>query len=174
VRASPSVERKPKVSRSDQPVGGTFLASGRARAKRKAPEMSRAVSRRLPDHVWVLIGVYCVASLVHFAHNAEYIGFYPNMPAWLTREKVYLAWLGVTSVGIVGVASSFIGWRARLVRCSRLRRLGPLHARAVSQHTLAANLAGGHCAGGALGSVGLVPEIANDARQQPTLSAGQR
>jgi hypothetical protein len=43
------------------------------------------------------------------------------------------------------------------------------HSRGKSLH-----LVGGHCGGGALGSVGLVPEIANDARHQPTLSAGQR
>ena len=36
--------------------------------------------------------------------NAEYIAFYPNMPGWLTREKVYLAWLGITCVGVSGLA----------------------------------------------------------------------
>jgi hypothetical protein len=49
----------------------------------------------LPAHLWVLIAVYFVASLAHFAHNAEFIAFYPNMPSWLTREQVYLAWLAV-------------------------------------------------------------------------------
>lgn len=50
-----------------------------------------------------LVAVYFVASLAHFAHNAEYISIYPNMPAWLTREKVYLAWLAVTGVGVAGL-----------------------------------------------------------------------
>ena len=51
---------------------------------------------------WSLAAFYTVASLVHFAHNAEYIAFYPGMPSWLTREHVYLAWLAVVSVGALG------------------------------------------------------------------------
>lgn len=56
--------------------------------------------------MWILLSVYFVASLAHFAHNAEYIAFYPNMPAWLTREKVYLAWLVITSIGVVGLIAA--------------------------------------------------------------------
>ena len=56
-----------------------------------------------PKSVWVLLGLYFVASLAHFAHNAEFIAFYPNMPHWLTREKVWLAWLAVSSVGVAAV-----------------------------------------------------------------------
>jgi hypothetical protein len=52
---------------------------------------------------WALIAVYFLASLAHFSHNAQFISFYPNMPGWLTREKVWLAWLAVTGVGITGV-----------------------------------------------------------------------
>lgn len=51
---------------------------------------------------WSLAAFYTAASLVHFAHNAEYIAFYPGMPSWLTREHVYLAWLAVASVGALG------------------------------------------------------------------------
>ncbi len=51
---------------------------------------------------WSLAAFYTAASLVHFAHNAEYITFYPGMPSWLTREYVYLAWLAVASVGALG------------------------------------------------------------------------
>lgn len=51
---------------------------------------------------WSLAAFYTAASLVHFAHNAEYIAFYPGMPSWLTREYVYLAWLAVASVGALG------------------------------------------------------------------------
>lgn len=47
--------------------------------------------------------IYCLASLVHFAHNAEFVSDYPNLPAWLTRSKVYLAWLAVTAVGAAGI-----------------------------------------------------------------------
>lgn len=55
----------------------------------------------LPKLLLVLAAVYFAASLAHFGHNAEYIAFYPGMPGWLTREKVYLAWLAVTSLGLV-------------------------------------------------------------------------
>jgi hypothetical protein len=55
----------------------------------------------LPKPLLVLVAVYFAASLAHFSHNAEYIAFYPGMPGWLTREKVYFAWLAVTSLGAV-------------------------------------------------------------------------
>jgi hypothetical protein len=55
----------------------------------------------LPKPLLVLAVVYFTASLAHFGHNAEYIAFYPGMPGWLTREKVYLAWLAVTSLGLI-------------------------------------------------------------------------
>lgn len=50
----------------------------------------------------ILALAYCAASLFHFAHNAEYIDEYPNLPAWLSSPQVYGAWLGVASVGLVG------------------------------------------------------------------------
>ena len=50
----------------------------------------------------VLGFVYAVASLIHFAHNAEYLSEYPNLPAWLTQYKVYGAWLGITAIGALG------------------------------------------------------------------------
>ena len=58
---------------------------------------------RLPKPLLVLVAVYFAASLAHFSHNAEYIAFYPGMPGWLTREKVYLAWLAVTSLGVIAL-----------------------------------------------------------------------
>jgi hypothetical protein len=58
---------------------------------------------RMPALLLVLLATYCAASLLHFAHNAEFVADYPNLPAWLTRSKVYLAWLAVTSVGVAGV-----------------------------------------------------------------------
>ena len=63
-----------------------------------------------PKPVWMLLGLYFLASLAHFAHNAEFIAFYPNMPHWLTREKVYLAWLAVSSVGAAAVLLGRLGW----------------------------------------------------------------
>ena len=49
--------------------------------------------------LWVL---YCAASLLHFVHNAEYLADYPNMPFWLSRVDVYLAWVCVAAVGAFG------------------------------------------------------------------------
>ena len=66
----------------------------------------------LPKPILVLAGVYFIATLAHFTHNAEYIAFYPGMPAWLTREKVYLAWLGVTSLGFAAFMLSRFGLHA--------------------------------------------------------------
>lgn len=57
----------------------------------------------LPKALWALVTCYFVASLAHFAHNAEFIAFYPGMPSWLSRENVYLAWLAVTGVGALGL-----------------------------------------------------------------------
>ena len=50
----------------------------------------------------ILMVGYGAASLLHFAHNAEFLADYPNMPVWLSSAKVYLAWLGVTAVGVFG------------------------------------------------------------------------
>jgi hypothetical protein len=56
----------------------------------------------LPKPFLVLVAAYFATSLGHFAHNAEFICEYPNLPAWLTRAKVYAAWLAITSVGLSG------------------------------------------------------------------------
>ena len=58
-----------------------------------------------------LLLVYLAASLLHFAHNAEYLGQYPNLPTWLGRSDVYLAWLGLAALGAVGYALYRTGWR---------------------------------------------------------------
>lgn len=63
-----------------------------------------------PTHLGWLAASYCAASLLHFAHNAENLAAYPNLPAWLTREGVYAAWLAVTAVG--GIAA-LLAWRGR-------------------------------------------------------------
>ena len=51
--------------------------------------------------LWLMV-LYCAASLLHFARNTAYLADYPNLPAWLTRSQVYVAWLGVTAIGAVG------------------------------------------------------------------------
>jgi hypothetical protein len=56
----------------------------------------------LPKPFVLLAAAYFLTSLGHFAHNAEFICEYPNLPAWLTRAKVYAAWLAITSVGLAG------------------------------------------------------------------------
>ena len=70
----------------------------------------------LPKHLLVLLTLYCAASLAHFAHNAEFLDEYPNMPVWLSSLKVYAAWFGVTAVGLLGL----------LVAGTRMRGLGVL------------------------------------------------
>jgi len=54
------------------------------------------------DLLLILLVPYGAASLFHYAHNAEFLGDYPNMPAWLSPALVYGAWLGVTVVGLAG------------------------------------------------------------------------
>ena len=100
---------------------------------------------QLPKHIWFLLALYCCASFIHFAHNAEYIAFYPNMPRWITRENVYSVWLAITAVGIAAVAASSLRWRA--ITALLLTAYGSLgldglghYALALcSQHTLTMN-----------------------------------
>ena len=57
---------------------------------------------RLPGTLLLLMLTYAAASLFHFSHNAELLTEYPNMPAWLSRGEVYLSWLGLTAIGVLG------------------------------------------------------------------------
>jgi hypothetical protein len=50
----------------------------------------------------VLLLLYVAASLVHFAHNAEFIRDYPGLPPTWTREGVYIAWIALTALGVLG------------------------------------------------------------------------
>jgi hypothetical protein len=43
-----------------------------------------------------------IATLVHHAHNAQFLDDYPNMPASLSPALVYLAWLAATAVAFTG------------------------------------------------------------------------
>jgi hypothetical protein len=70
------------------------------------------------DLLLAAVLAYTAASLFHFTHNAEFLDDYPNMPAWLTRARVYGAWLGVSAVGALGVA--LVVARQRLVGLSVL------------------------------------------------------
>jgi len=96
--------------------------------------------------VTILLVTYFAASLLHFTHNAEFIAFYPNMPAWLTRETVYLAWLAVTSVGVAGVVAARFGLGALgallvgAYGALGLDGLAHYSLALCSEHTLGANL----------------------------------
>jgi len=100
----------------------------------------------LPRQTQLLLGLYLIASLAHFAHNAEYIAFYPNMPAGLTREGVYLVWLAISGVGAAGLACLRLNWPRcgvallALYGLTGLDRLGHYTLALCSEHTLAMNL----------------------------------
>lgn len=64
--------------------------------------MSIDPQKHIPKVLLLLCLAYAAASLIHFAHNAEFLAEYPNMPDWLSRAKVYAAWLGLTAVGVAG------------------------------------------------------------------------
>jgi hypothetical protein len=57
--------------------------------------------------LFLLLGVYAAASLIHFIHNAEFLGDYPGLPASWSRGGIYFAWLAMTAVG--GVGASLLG-----------------------------------------------------------------
>jgi hypothetical protein len=100
----------------------------------------------LPKHIWALLAAYFVASLMHFVHNAEFIAVYPSMPAWLTRETVYLAWLAVSSLGAAGLIVLRFGLRALgalligAYGAFGLDGLGHYALALCSEHTLATNV----------------------------------
>jgi hypothetical protein len=100
----------------------------------------------LPNHIRLLFLVFFAANLTHFAHNAEYIAYYPGIPAWLTREKVYLAWAAGASVGLLGLLVYRARWKvAGLVLVAAYGALGidglaHYTLALCSEHTLATNL----------------------------------
>jgi hypothetical protein len=49
-----------------------------------------------------LLVIYALASLIHFVHNAEFLTAYPNLPKSWSPAQVYVAWIGMTIVGLVG------------------------------------------------------------------------
>ena len=90
-----------------------------------------------------LFALYTLASLAHFSHNAEYIAFYPGLPAWMTRESVYLAWLAVASVGLLGFAAQWQRIAAVLLLIYGMLGIdGLLHYTLAlcSEHTLVTNI----------------------------------
>jgi uncharacterized membrane protein len=49
-----------------------------------------------------LLLLYLIASALHFTHNAENMAVYPSLPVWVTRSGVYVTWLGITAIGVLG------------------------------------------------------------------------
>jgi len=104
------------------------------------------LKQQLPPHVWLLLAFYFIGSLVHFAHNAQYIAFYPNMPAWLTPGDVYLVWLAISAFAVAGLLMLSLGWTAigillvAVYGALGLDGLGHYWLALCSEHTLAANL----------------------------------
>lgn len=58
------------------------------------------------------LGLYASASLLHFAHNAEYLAQYPNLPLSWSRTDVYFAWYCLTALGVAGYLLYRRGYRA--------------------------------------------------------------
>ena len=61
--------------------------------------------------LFVVLVCYAVASLVHFAHNAEFLADYPGLPASWSRGGVYLAWAAMSLVGLAGWLLTIRGYR---------------------------------------------------------------
>jgi hypothetical protein len=104
------------------------------------------IDRPLSRPVLALAAIYAVASLAHFVHNAEYIAFYPGMPAWLSAEKVYVAWVGVTLVGVMSLVFGKLRFGASalialgIYGALGLDGLGHYTLALCSEHTLVSNL----------------------------------
>src|SRR5580704_6438636 len=49
-----------------------------------------------------LLLLYGATSLLHFAHNAQYLADYPHLPAWLSRADVWVSWCALTALGVAG------------------------------------------------------------------------
>jgi hypothetical protein len=101
---------------------------------------------KLPVPFLALLAAYFLASLAHFSHNAQYIAFYPGLPGWLTPEKVYLAWLAVSSIGVLGFVVRWFGWQSTsllllgLYGAFGLDGLAHYTLALCSEHTLVANV----------------------------------
>jgi hypothetical protein len=101
---------------------------------------------QLPKPFALLLAAYFLTSLGHFAHNAEYLCDYPNLPAWLTRAKVYGVWLAITSVGLIGLIlmkNKLVGTGLLLVATYAalgFDGLGHYAVAPMAHHTLGANI----------------------------------
>lgn len=77
-------------------------------------EEMKIPSERKKNHTnWLLIilVVYGSASLLHFIHNGVFIDEYPNLPGWISANGVYITWLGITAIGVIGYFLFHFGQR---------------------------------------------------------------
>ena len=92
-----------------------------------------------------LLVAYGAASLVHFIHNAEFLADYPGMPSSWTREGVYLVWLAMSLIGVVGWLLASRGFQVAglllvaLYAVCGLDSLGHYVLAPLSAHTMAMN-----------------------------------
>jgi hypothetical protein len=69
------------------------------------------MTRRI-ERLVLFVAIACgLASLTHFFHNAEFCGDYPNLPTWITRGSVWLAWAAITLLGGAGLGLFRAGCR---------------------------------------------------------------
>jgi len=93
-----------------------------------------------------LVLLFAACSLVHFAHNAEFLADYPNLPETWTRSGVYVAWVGLSATGLAGWLAFSSGYRkiglSVLVVYALLGidSLGHYRAARVADHTFLMNL----------------------------------
>jgi hypothetical protein len=79
------------------------------------------------------------ATLIHHVHNAEHLYDYPNLPAWLSRAGVYVAWLLATAIGLIGYRLRHRGLLV-LYACYALDGLLHYALAPMSAHTAMMNL----------------------------------
>ena len=89
----------------------------------------------LPKNIQLLVVVFFAANLTHFLHNAEYIAYYPGMPSWLTREKVYLAWVAGASIGLSGLL--MYRTKLKVLGLALVASYGALGVKGLAHYTLA-------------------------------------
>jgi hypothetical protein len=73
--------------------------------------VTAGIARRFGQALPGFVILFAAASLLHFAHNAEYLAAYPNLPGSWSRAGVYLAWCGVSAVGALGLVLYRLGRR---------------------------------------------------------------
>ncbi|MDH4450032.1 MAG: hypothetical protein QE265_05500 [Rhodoferax sp.] len=64
---------------------------------------------------FILLAFYALANSLHFASNGDFIAYYPYMPEWMSAERVYFVWMGVTGIGLTGLVLGLSGrfWISR-------------------------------------------------------------